>query len=330
MNPSFNIFFLSFLALLAIATCKPGHEKKIKLKMNYYHKTCPSVDTIVRTITWSKVENNPSLGAKLLRIHYHDCFVRGCDASLLLDSTPNNTAEKSAPPNRALSGYEVIDEIKARLEEKCPGIVSCADILTLAARDAVSYQFRRPMWQVLTGRKDGKVSLASEATTRLPSASSNFTTLLKLFADNGLDMTDLVALSGAHTIGVSRCALVARRLYNFTGKGDADPSLDRDYANTLRTFCPNPINPSTILEMDPKSSLSFDSHYFEALNQNKGLFVSDAALLTNPRSARLARIFENSEVFIDNFARSMVNMGAIGVLTNGEGEIRKNCRVVNV
>ncbi|PIN11719.1 Peroxidase [Handroanthus impetiginosus] len=117
------------------------------------------------------------------------------------------------------------------------------------------------MWQVFTWRKDGKVSLASEATANLPSASANFTTLLKIFANNGLDLSDLAALSGAHTIGVSHCTLVARRLYNFTGKGDSDPSLNIEYANKLRTICPNLINSSTILEMDPESSLSFDSHY---------------------------------------------------------------------
>lgn len=57
-------------------------------------------------------------------------------------------------------------------------------------------QFRRPMWNVLTGRKDGRVSLASEATTNMPSAFSNFTTLLAQFQSNGLDMMDLVTLSG--------------------------------------------------------------------------------------------------------------------------------------
>ncbi|KAL2229814.1 UNVERIFIED_CONTAM: Peroxidase 24 [Sesamum indicum] len=325
MKGSFKtLLFLSVLCVVAIGICNAG-----ELKMKYYHKKCPLAETIVREITWNRVEANPSLAAKLLRLHYHDCFVRGCDASVLLDSTQNNTAEKSAPPNRSLSGYDIIDDIKTQLEEECPGVVSCADIVALAARDAVSYQFGRPMWQVFTGREDGKVSLASEAAAKLPSAFADFTTLLKIFADNGLDISDLVALSGAHTIGVSRCLLVARRLYNFTGKGDSDPSLNVEYANKLRAICPNPINSSTIIEMDPQSSLSFDSHYFVALNQKKGLFVSDAALLTDPQAALIARNFENPHVFFARFARSMVKMGAVGVLTNGKGEIRKNCRVVN-
>jgi peroxidase len=65
---------------------------------------------------------------------------QGCDASVLLDSTPNNTAEKDAVPNLSLAGFDVIEEVKTQLENSCPGVVSCADIVALAARDSVSFQ----------------------------------------------------------------------------------------------------------------------------------------------------------------------------------------------
>ena len=56
---------------------------------------------------------------------------------MLINSTSTNRAEKEATPNKNLRGFEFIDHIKARLEAECPGVVSCADIISPAARDAV-------------------------------------------------------------------------------------------------------------------------------------------------------------------------------------------------
>lgn len=51
--------------------------------------------------------------------------------------SPNKDAERDAIPNLSLRGYEVVDAAKSALEKKCPGVVSCADVLALVARDAV-------------------------------------------------------------------------------------------------------------------------------------------------------------------------------------------------
>ncbi|XP_030552448.1 peroxidase 3-like [Rhodamnia argentea] len=313
---------LGFLVLLG--GCHGG-----SLRKNFYRKSCPLAEEIVRNVTQRHVARNASLPAKLLRMHFHDCFVRGCEGSVLLNSTKNNTAEKDAIPNLSLAGFNVIDDIKAELEKKCPSVVSCADILALAARDSVSFQFEKPMWNVLTGRRDGTVSLASEALTNIPSPHFNFTTLQRSFASKGLSVRDLVLLSGAHTIGIGHCNLFSNRLYNFTGKGDQDPSLNSTYAALLKTQCKTLTDNTTVVPMDPITPLRFDKNYFVVLNQHRGLFESDAALLTNPTSAGIVREMLIGDKFLRGFRASIKRMGGIGVLTGNSGEIRKVCGKIN-
>ncbi|GAA0141603.1 peroxidase [Lithospermum erythrorhizon] len=335
-------YFLLFLYLIIVSVIVDGdgdggdgddEDRPTKgrggLERNFYRTSCPKAESLIRDITWNRVKNDANLGARLLRIHYHDCFVKGCDGSILLDTAGNEKSEKEARSNLSLLGFEIIDEIKTEVEKECPGVVSCADIVALAARDTVSYPFQKSMWDVFTGRRDGRISLESDANVHLPSPFANFTSLLQLFASKNLDINDLVALSGAHTIGVAHCGSFSRRLYNFTGKGDIDPSLDPIYGEQLKKICPLPINGAITLDMDPQSSLSFDNDYFNMLTKKKGLFISDAALLTDRRSARIVRQLQSPKSFFRAFAISMINMGAIEVLTGTNGEIRKNCRVVN-
>ncbi|KAJ6339230.1 hypothetical protein OIU77_007232 [Salix suchowensis] len=116
-----------------------------------------------------------------------DCFIRGCDASILLDSTPGNQAEKDGPPNVSVRSFYAIDDAKARLEMACPHTVSCADIIAIAARDVVAMS-GGPSWNVLTGRKDGRVSKAND-TINLPSPSLNAVQLIQSFAKRVQFMT---------------------------------------------------------------------------------------------------------------------------------------------
>ncbi|VAI79665.1 unnamed protein product [Triticum turgidum subsp. durum] len=274
------------------------------------------------------------VAATLIRTHFHDCFVRGCDASVLLNATGGGEAEKDATPNLTLRGFAFLDRVKALLEQECPGVVSCADILALASRDAVGV-IGGPFWRVPTGRRDGRVSIKQEALDQIPAPTMNFTDLLTSFRAKGLDLADLVWLSGAHTIGISHCNSFTERLYNFTGRGgpgDADPSLDAEYAaNLRRTKCATPTDNTTIVEMDPGSFLTFDTSYYRGLLKRRGLFQSDAALITDAAArADVESVAKGpSEVFFQVFARSMVRMGMIEVKTGGEGEIRRHCAIVN-
>ncbi|XP_047062321.1 peroxidase 1-like [Lolium rigidum] len=321
------------LALLAVLAASSAAVAQ--LEIGFYSKTCPNAEDIVREEMVKIIAAAPSLAGPLLRLHFHDCFVRGCDASVLLDSTTHNVAEKDAKPNKSLRGFGSVERVKAKLEAACPGIVSCADVLTLMSRDAVLLA-KGPTWPVALGRRDGRVSSATEASHELPPASGDVPLLARIFASKGLDLKDLVVLSGAHTLGTAHCPSYADRLYNATGEDGAyglvDQSLDSEYADKLRLKCKSLDDQSMLSEMDPGSYKTFDSSYYGHVAKRRGLFRSDAALLADATTRdyvqRVATGKFDAEFFRD-FSESMIKMGNVGVLTGAEGEIRKKCYVLN-
>uniref|UniRef100_A0A453APL6 Plant heme peroxidase family profile domain-containing protein n=1 Tax=Aegilops tauschii subsp. strangulata TaxID=200361 RepID=A0A453APL6_AEGTS len=142
------------------------------------------------------VRSEPRMGASLLRLHFHDCFVQGCDASVLLSDTATFTGEQGAAPNaRSIRGMNVIDNIKAQVEAVCRQTVSCADILAVAARDSV-VALGGPTWTVLLGRRDSTTASKTNAENDLPPPTFDLQNLTTLFGNKQLSMTDMVALSG--------------------------------------------------------------------------------------------------------------------------------------
>ena len=119
-------------------------------------------------------------------------------------------------------------------------------------------------------------------------------------------------------------------MYNFTGKGDMDPNMDQKYIAQLKTKC-KPNDVTTTVEMDPGSFKTFDTDYYNLVSKRRGLFVSDATLLTNKQTKDyvLAQLSSKGSTFFEDFGVSMVNMGKIGVLTDKSGENRKKCAFIN-
>ncbi|KAI4965689.1 hypothetical protein ZWY2020_014333 [Hordeum vulgare] len=315
------------------AEVRGGRQKQ--LRMGFYDKSCPAAERIVGDYVRQHVRRVPTVAPALLRTHYHDCFVRGCDGSILLNSTAAGAAEKDAPPNLSLRGFDLVDRVKGLVEEACPGVVSCADVLALAARDAVA-AIGGPSWRVPTGRRDGTVSTMQDAVRELPSPSMTFPQLVALFAGKGLDVRDLVWLSGAHTIGIAHCSSFADRLYSYPAAGNGNgtgavPPLDAAYAANLRQRKCRMGGPDAAVEMDPGSYLTFDLGYYHTVLKHRALFRSDAALVTDAAArADIAGVVASPpEVFFQVFARSMARLGAVQVMTGSQGEIRKHCAVVN-
>ncbi|KAL0322299.1 UNVERIFIED_CONTAM: Peroxidase 5 [Sesamum calycinum] len=317
------------IAATATAKSKSSGGKAQKLKVGYYAQTCPYAEIIVRQAVEKAVSKNPGIAAGLIRMHFHDCFVRGCDASVLLDGP--NTEKQSIPNQGSLRGFEVIDAAKAELELQCPGIVSCADIIAFAARDS-SCKLGNINYDVPSGRRDGNVSLINEPLLNLPAPFFNATTLRDNFARKGLSLDEMVTLSGAHSIGISHCSSFASRLYP-----TQDPTLDPNYAAFLKTICPPPVANATAaptvnptVNLDSITPTRLDNKYYVGLKVNRGLLTSDQVLLSSPLTAKtVVYNARYGRVWGKKFAAAMVRMGNIEVLTGNQGEIRRNCRVVN-
>ncbi|XP_024521240.1 peroxidase 5 isoform X1 [Selaginella moellendorffii] len=315
-----------------------------QLLVGFYDSSCPRAESIVQQSVMMAIQSNRPLASRLVRLFFHDCFVQGCDASILLDSTPNNTAEKDSRASATVGGYEVIDAAKNTLEAVCPGTVSCADVVALAARDAIFFS-GGPHWDVPTGRRDGLVSQASVVASNLPDPSFNVDQSTASFSAKGLSQSDLVVLSGeqtrlggcsqlcslicvgAHTIGFAHCGAIMNR---FSANG-SDPTLDPTFGKMLESSCPSPSPDATkLLPLDVLSNTIFDNAYFVNLQAGKGLMSSDQALFTDPRTKPLVNAFaQNANSFSANFQLAMVRLGQVQVKTGSDGQIRKNCRAIN-
>nr|XP_043625971.1 peroxidase N1-like [Erigeron canadensis] len=320
-----KMFALLVLLLVTLTTLVLGHGTSV----GFYGKTCPNVESIVRSTVQSAVKVNPTMAPGILRMFFHDCYIRGCDASLLINGS---STEKSAPPNAFLRGFEVIDAAKTKLETACPGVVSCADILALAARDSVVLT-GGCSWKVPLGRRDGLVSLAND-TADLPAFNDPIAIQIKKFAGIGLSTKDMVTLVGSHTIGTAACAVFSYRLYNFNNTNRPDPDINKAFLPQLRALCPNGGNPLNRVGLDTGSVNSFGNSFYNNLRYGRGVIESDAKLWSDRRTRIFVKRFlgtmpQTGSRFNEEFGRAMVKMGNNNVKTGKQGEIRKVCSAIN-
>ncbi|KAM0047835.1 putative peroxidase [Helianthus debilis subsp. tardiflorus] len=297
-------------------------EIKAQLSPTFYDTTCPNALTTIRTSIRTAVSRQRRMAALLIRLHFHDCFVQGCNASILLNDPA--TTERTALSNTGVGGYEAIDAAKSAVENICPGIVSCADILAVAARDA-SVAVGGPSWSVRLGRRDSTRANRALA-DGLPRADQDLPSLIRDFDAKGLNERDMVALSGCHTIGQSRCVAFRARIYSNAS------DIDANFASTRRRNCPaNRGNgDGNLAPLDLVTPNSFDNNYFRNLVQRRGLLQSDQVLFNGGSTDSIVLEYSNNpRRFASDFAAAMVKMGDIELLTGANGVIRTTCNAAN-
>ncbi|KAK6926562.1 hem peroxidase [Dillenia turbinata] len=298
------------------------------LQVGFYKGKCKKnvdIERIVFGVIFSRFRKDPTITPALLRMHFHDCFVRGCDASILLDGSDS---EKIAGPNLSVRGFDIIDEVKSAVEKACPGVVSCADIIAIATRDAISLAGGK-RYPVQTGRRDGLISRAEDVD--IPSPAFTVSEAISAFAAKNLHVSDMVLLLGGHTIGVTHCSNFQYRLYNFQN-GKPDRTMNPILANQLRKICPQSATTDNVVDLDqnPLSANVVDNSFYRQIKMGRGVLQIDQELTWDPRTKKIVDwILRPVFDFQTQFGQAMVKLGSVGVLTGTQGEIRKSCRAIN-
>ncbi|XVE84996.1 hypothetical protein DITRI_Ditri17bG0056800 [Diplodiscus trichospermus] len=323
-NSLFLVILFSFLSF------QPSIQSQ--LSTDYYKKTCPHFHEVMQNVIAEKQQRAPSTAAAVLRVFYQDCFVGGCDASILVASNAFNKSERDADNNLSLAGdaFDLITRAKTALELQCPGIVSCSDILAVSARELV-VMVGGPFYEVLLGRKDSKVSDPSMVESNIPKATTPISQSLSLFSDKGFSVEETVALIGAHTIGFSHCKEFANRIFNFSKTSEYDPAYNPTFAHELRNFCANYTKaPDMSVFNDVLTPKKFDNMYYKNLLRGLGLLSVDQAMVMDSRTKPfVVQYAANQTAFFNSFARSMEKMSVYKIKTDKDGEVRRRCDQFN-
>ncbi|RID42809.1 hypothetical protein BRARA_J02668 [Brassica rapa] len=307
-----NNLFIAILAIVVTLSLQGDNNNVVQAQLttNFYSTSCPNLLSTVRSTVKSAVDSQPRTGASILRLFFHDCFVNGCDGSILLDDTSSFTGEQNANPNRNSA--------------PCPGVVSCADILAIAARDSVVL-LGGPNWNVKVGRRDARTASQAAANNNIPAPTSSLSQLISSFSAVGLSTRDMVALSGAHTIGQSRCTNFRTRVYNET-------NINAAFATLRQRSCPRAAGSGdgNLAPLDVNSANTFDNSYFKNLVAQRGLLHSDQELFNGGSTDSIVTGYSNNpSSFSSDFTAAMIKMGDISPLTGSSGEIRKVCGRTN-
>ncbi|KAF8397658.1 hypothetical protein HHK36_016578 [Tetracentron sinense] len=319
-SSSCSIFLLLSLLLLF-------HAGESDLQLNYYSDSCPRAEEIVKEEVNKLYNKHGNTAVSWVRNLFHDCMVKSCDASLLLETRSGIVSEQVSQRSFGMRNFKYINTIKEALESECPMTVSCADVVALSAREGV-VMLGGPHIGLKTGRRDSKESHATVIDDFLPNHNDSISLVLSRFQSTGVDTEGTVALLGAHSVGRVHCVNLVNRLYP-----DVDPTLDPEYAAYLKRRCPSPEpDPNSVLyaRNDRETPMVLDNMYYKNLLGHKGLLLVDQQLVSDPTTSPFVKnMASDNGYFHDQFSRAMLLLSENNPLTGDVGEIRKDCRYVN-
>ncbi|KAM7526231.1 hypothetical protein LguiA_016133 [Lonicera macranthoides] len=318
---STSTLFLCFLLLLQF------YSGRSELQLNYYSESCPKAEEIIKEQVTTLYQKHGNTAVSWIRNIFHDCIVKSCDASLLLESVNGIESEQKSSRSFGMRNFKYVNTIKDALESECPMTVSCADIVALSARDG-AVLLGGPHVEMKTGRKDSNESHAAEVESLIPNHNDSVSEVLSRFQSVGIDVEGTVALLGAHSIGRVHCLNIVKRLYP-----TIDPTLDPGYAEYLKVRCPKPEPDPKKVEYarnDLQTPMVLDNMYYKNILNHKGLLLVDQQLVSDPRTSPFVeQMAASNDYFHDQFSRALLILSENNPLSGDQGEIRKDCRYVN-
>ncbi|KAA8527361.1 hypothetical protein F0562_034924 [Nyssa sinensis] len=279
------------------------------LSFDFYERSCPQVEDIVRAGLQSLSLTDPTSPAALLRLMFHDCQVQGCDASILVD--PDNRTmsyEMTSTKNFGIRKRETISIIKSMVEAVCPQQVSCADILILAAREAIAMS-GGPRIRVPLGRRDSSTPPNNKlADAFLPPADIGVDGMLRLFANKGMTIEE---------------------------SEDGEPEdqiMEPGFEIVLSLSCPfGSLTSNSSFVLNDPTTLMFDNQYYVNAMRGRGTLKIDAEMPSDPRTAQYVERFAvDQNDFFQAFSSAFLKLSSSGVLTDRQVIVRITFQILTV
>lgn len=151
--------------------------------------------------------------------------------------------------------------------------------------------------------------------------------IIDIFTKRGFSIEEFVALSGAHTVGLSHCSEFSNDIYS----GNDNSGYNARFAEGLKKACGDyKKNPTLSVFNDIMTPNKFDNVYFQNLPKGLGVLKSDHGLYSDNRTRPFVEKFgADQNEFFRVFAHSMQKLSVLGVKTGRRGEIRRRCDQIN-
>lgn len=262
-----------------------------------YYKEIERARRYLRALISSK-----NCAPMMLRLAFHDA---GTYDALTKTGGPNGSIRNPQELNHSANrGLETAVDLCEKVKRKHP-CITYADLYQLAGVVAVEVT-GGPTIHFVPGRQD---SLSSPKEGLLPDANKGADHLRSVFNRMGLEDKDIVALSGAHTLGGAH-----KQVSGFDGKWTEEPwKFDNSYFKELlksSTKFPTPSNPPTgYSQQKPSSSAAGE----DSTGRRLFIFSTDQALIKDPKFLEYVMLYEqDEEAFFRDYAASHKKLSELG------------------